>query len=414
MRVLYFHQHFSTRDGKTGTRSYEFSRRLIERGHQVTVVCGSFQVGSTGLTGDPKAKIRRGTVDGIDVIELVLPYANKDPLIKRAFTFLKFAIRSARIALKEPADIVFATSTPLTAGIPGIVMKRFGRKLPFVFEVRDLWPELPKAMGVVTNPAVLKGMDWLESWSYHAADACIGLAPGIAEGIGKKRKDKSTIYMIPNGCDLELFHPSARGPIEGIEGINPGDFVALFSGAHGVANGLDLVLDAAKELKERGEDRVKIIFIGEGKEKPRLKERANAEGLENCLFLDAIPKKQLAKLVSSIDVGLMVLANVPAFYYGTSPNKFFDYISAGVPVLVCYPGWMTDMVRDNDCGAVVPPESPAAFAQALIDLKNRPDRADLGKRARCLAEKSFARDDLADQFVDVLEQTQAAFAAKRK
>ena len=204
MKVLYFHQHFTTPSLGGATRSYEFSKRLIAAGHEVTVVTGGGA--KLNLPETSKKNIRRGLVDGIDVIQIDLPYSNYDSLAKRASSFVKFGILGIKIALEEEYDLLFATSTPLTAGIPGIYMKRFGKKRKFVFEVRDLWPELPKALGV-KNPLLLGGMGYLEKLSYRNADACIGLSPGICEGIAKRSQKDKPIAMIPNGCDLDLFAP---------------------------------------------------------------------------------------------------------------------------------------------------------------------------------------------------------------
>lgn len=176
MKVLYFHQHFSTPEGSTGTRSYEMSQRLIARGHQVTMVCGSGQMAKSGLRGEPVNGMRRGLVDGIDVIELYLPYSNYDSLLRRSWIFLLFAWRSIGLALRLKYDLLFATSTPLTAGIPGVFASLLRRK-PFVFEVRDLWPELPREMGVITNPVILGAMSVLEWLSYHTAKGSVGLSP---------------------------------------------------------------------------------------------------------------------------------------------------------------------------------------------------------------------------------------------
>jgi glycosyltransferase involved in cell wall biosynthesis len=405
MHVLYFHQHFSTPSGSTGTRSYEMAQRLIERGHSVTMVCGSGQMASSGLKEEPVHGMRRGNVDGIDVIELCLPYSNYDGFLKRAWIFLLFAWRSVKLALQLEYDLLFATSTPLTAGIPGIVMKLF-RKKPFVFEVRDLWPELPREMGVITNPMILKGMDILEWMSYHSADACIGLSPGIVRGITRRKIPESRVTMIPNGCDLELFKPAQHKDLGNITGIGKDDFVAIFCGAHGIANGLDAVLDAAKVLKERKEPNIKLLFIGDGRLKPQLMERAGKEQLDNCVFCSPVPKRELTKITAAADVGLMILANVPAFYYGTSPNKFFDYIAAGLPVLNNYPGWLAEIIGKNHCGIAVPPANPEAFADALVALRDNPDQRSLmGRKARTLAENDFNREKLADQFVDFLEET---------
>jgi glycosyltransferase involved in cell wall biosynthesis len=210
VHVLYFHQYFSTREGSTGTRSYEMAQKLLKRGHEVTMVCASYGAANTGLSGPYRRGRREGIVDGIRVIEFELPISNRDGLIKRTWTFLKYSLRSAWVALFSKYDLIFATSTPLTAAIPGIAASWFRWK-PFVFEVRDLWPELPKAMGVVKNPIVLWLMGWLERRAYKAAKHCIGLAPGIAAGIAK-HIPAERVAMIPNGCDLEFFDPAQATP----------------------------------------------------------------------------------------------------------------------------------------------------------------------------------------------------------
>jgi len=396
VKVLYFHQYFSTPRGAGGTRSYEMARRLIERGHEVTMVCGSSGSGDTGLAGGFGHGRRSGVVDGIMVVELDLPYSNYDGFLRRSLTFLRFALRSIGLTITEKYDLVFATSTPLTAGLPGIAARVFRQK-PFVFEVRDLWPELPREMGVITNPLALKAMDILEWLSYHCAKGCIGLSPGIVDGIKRRGIADKNVVMIPNGCDLELFRAKENG-------CTGKEFKAIFTGAHGIANGLDAVLDAAGELKKRGRGDIRLLFIGDGKLKPALKKRAVSENLDNCLFLDPIPKNKMPDLLLQVDAGMMILANVPAFYYGTSPNKFFDYIASGLPVINNYPGWLAGMITENRCGIAVPPENPAAFADALEHMADhRNEAAEMGRNARMLAERDFDRIGLADRFVDWLE-----------
>ena len=401
MRVLYFHQHFATPRGAAGTRSYEFARALIARGHQVTVVCGAHALSGLDLPYDDARGWHRGEVDGIDVISLPLAYSNRDSLFRRGWTFLRFALRSVRLALTLEADLVFATSTPITAVIPGLAAKWL-RGLPFVFEVRDLWPELPRALGL-RNPFLLGGMSLLEFLGYRSADACIGLSPGIVEGIRARADGRLPVAMIPNGCDLGVFHPSRRAKLT-LPGVGPDDFVAGFTGAHGVANGLDALLEVAQELKRRGDTRVKLVFIGDGREKERLAARAAELGLTNCLFFPPVPKTELGAITASLDCGLMVLKDVPAFYRGTSPNKFFDYVAAGIPVLNNYPGWLAGLITEHRCGVVVPPGDPVAFADALQSLAADPAaRRTLGAAARSLAEKEFARPLLAARFVETLE-----------
>jgi glycosyltransferase involved in cell wall biosynthesis len=401
VRVLYVHQHFSTPSGAVGTRSYEMARRLVARGHSVLMVCGSFARQCTGLTAPYMNGVRRGTVDGIEVIEYELRYSNHDEFVERAMKFVRFSLWAIGVAARERYDMLFATSTPLTAGLPGI-FARWIRHKPFVFEVRDLWPALPRAMGVITNPLALGAMSLLEWVSYKSAHRLIGLAPGIVDGIASRGVDRGRIEMIPNGCDLDLFSPvtTAVRPA----GAAPSDLVALFAGAHGIANGLDAVLDAAIELKRRGRGDIKIVLIGEGKLKPRLVERARTVGLTNVIFLDSVKKTELAGLLAGCDLGLQILDNVPAFYRGTSPNKFFDYIAIGLPVLINYPGWLADIVRERDIGYPVQPSDADAFADALIHAADhRAALPAMGERARMVAQIDFPRDLLADRFVRWLE-----------
>ena len=401
MRVLYFHQHFSTPNGSAGIRSYEMARRLIAREHQVTMVCGSYGGGETGIKQPFVKGKRKGTVDGIDIIEFDLAYSNSDGFIKRAGTFVKFALHSIGLVFNEEYDLVFATTTPLTSGIPGM-FARWLRRKPFVFEVRDLWPELPKAMGVINNPLVLGAMSLLEWASYRSAHRCIGLSPGIVEGIAAQGVPKTRIQLIPNGCDLNIF-ASEQAPWRPKE-VRPDELMAVFTGTHGMANGLDAVLDAATVLKARNRSGIKLVLIGQGKLKAKLVERVRVEALDNVIFHDPVSKKHLAGLMASADLGMQILSNVPAFYYGTSPNKFFDYIAAGLPVLNNYPGWLAGMLKKHACGLAVEPDSPEAFADALEQAADdREGLVKMGQNARLLAENQFDRTDLGNRFVDWLE-----------
>ena len=397
MKILYYHQHFSTPLGSTGTRSYEFAKKLIEKGHSVTMICGSYWIANSGLGGSFKNGFRAGNVDGINVVEFDLNYSNRDNFIKRAITFLKFSFKGVRLALKKDYDLVFATSTPLTSSIPGIFAK-FIRNKPFIFEVRDLWPELPRAMGVIKNPFVLLLMSFLEFISYKSAVACIGLSPGIVKGIKKRVPDKK-IIMIPNGSDLNLLNSA-------LSRKNDNKFIAVFTGAHGLANGLDSVLDAAKILINKSINDIEIHFIGDGALKEKLIKRAADEGLVNCIFLDPLPKIELFNYLKvNADVGLMILDNVPEFYYGTSPNKFFDYIGLGLPIINNYPGWISEMIKEKNCGLYIDPGNSQAFASALMLLKR--DKVllkKMGNNSRLLAEKSFDRKDLSLKFVNFIEE----------
>ncbi|HIQ14207.1 MAG TPA: glycosyltransferase WbuB, partial [Leucothrix sp.] len=392
----------STPEGAAGTRSFEMASALVKAGHQVTMVCGSFGGGKTGLTNSFVKGMRKGVVNNIEVIEFELPYSNHDGLLKRTGVFLKFALKSIKVALTEQFDLVFATSTPLTAGIPGI-FARWLRGKKFVFEVRDLWPELPREMGVVKNPVILWAMGILEWASYRSAHACIGLSPGIVEGIKKRGIKDSKVTMIPNGCDLDLFSSNKIVP-KRPKGIDDKDLMAVFTGTHGLANGVGAALDAAAELLKRGRTDIKLCFIGQGKEKPSLIERAKAENLENCIFLDSVPKTELVSYLKGADIGLQMLRNIPVFYYGTSPNKFFDYIAAGLPVLNNYPGWLAGMIKEHSGGFAIPADNIMAYADALeYAANNRDELKIMGENNQELAQQQFSRKKLSADFVLCLE-----------
>jgi len=354
------------------------------------------------LTNDFAKGRRDGIVDDIHIIEFDLAYSNNTGFLQRSWIFFIFALRSVGLVFSEKYDLVFSTTTPLTAGIPGIFARWFCRK-PFVFEVRDLWPELPREMGVVKNPVILWAMDVLEWVSYRSAYRLIGLSPGIVKGIERRGIKGQHIAMIPNGCDLNIF----AGKVQAFrpEGVADSDLMAIYTGTHGIANGLDAIIDAAKELKKRKVNNIKLILVGDGKLKAGLVERVKNEKLNSVIFLDPMDKKKLSSIMAGADVGIQCLANVEAFYYGTSPNKFFDYISAGLPILNNYPGWLSDIIKEHKCGFSVLPNDAEAFCDALQHAQcNREELSLMGKAAQVLAKSNFNRADLANEFVEWLEK----------
>lgn len=406
MHVAYIHQHFSTRKGATGTRSYEMSQRLLKAGHQVSMICGVNP--ATQAVFDATQRINELAIDGIRVFCIAEPYANEMGFYRRVMAFRNFARQAARVVTDLDADLVFATSTPLTVGIPARKAAR-RRGVPFVFEVRDLWPELPIALGVVKHPMLKWYLRRMERGIYHAARHIIALSPGIRDGICQTGYPRAQTTMIPNCSDLDLFQPSDE-PLDDERFGAPDDFRLVFTGAHGLANGLDAVLDAAAVLKRRGVTGIRFVFIGQGNQRDRLVRRSQAEGLDDLtIWMKFLPKEELARLLPRMDVGMMILRNLPAFYYGTSPNKFFDYIACGLPVLNNYPGWLAGMIEEHGCGRVVPPDAPEAFADAVLWMRDHRDELQqMGRAGRQLAERDFDRDRHGQRFVDVLESAHRA------
>ena len=403
MHVLYIHQHFATPNDSIGTRSYEFSRRLISKGHQVTILCGD--TANSDNTSKSDERVIRYNVDGINVIKILEPYANAMSFTQRILSFIKFAYRATVVARNTPVDLILATSTPLTVGIPGLFAAKKQKK-PFVFEVRDLWPELPVSMGVIKNPIIIWALRYLERKIYQSADAIIALAPGIESGVKSVASNKTPTYMIPNSCDLELFSPK-NGSDSTISSESNDGLKVVYCGHHGRANGLDAAISAAKQLKLRCESQIQFYMIGKGSEKKRLETECSELELSDYFqWLDPIPKQKLAEFLTNMDVGFMPLLNIPAFQYGTSPNKFFDYLAAGLPVLNNYPGWVSDLISSHNCGVAVSPNNESELADALVYFRdNKEQRIEMGTNARRLGEEQFSRDLLANKFIEAIEMS---------
>jgi glycosyltransferase involved in cell wall biosynthesis len=398
MKVLYITQHFNIPSGSAGIRPYKMAKSLLGHGHEVTIVCGSYDGAQTGLTGEFTQGKRVGFFEGIQIIEFDIKYSNKLSFLKRTGVFFFYVWKTVGLALFFKYDVLFASTTPLTVGIPGI-FARWIRGKKFVFEVRDLWPELPKAMGVIKNPVILWLMGLLEFFCYHSATKLIGLSDGIVKGIAKRGIKLNKIANIPNGCDLDIFSTN-HDKLE-IKGAQKNDFLCLYSGTHGMANGLDILIDVAVKLTKRGNNTIKFVLVGDGKLKSGLIKKADEQNLKNIVFLDPLNKADLSRLMNTCDIGMQLLANIPAFYYGTSPNKFFDYISVGLPVLNNYPGWISELIVKNNCGIKISPDNPAEFAESLIKLeKEKYKLPEMSVNASNLAKNEFDRTMLSNKWVD--------------
>ncbi|MCW2921751.1 MAG: glycosyl transferase group 1 [Thermoleophilia bacterium] len=359
------------------------------------------------------AQVRRGggidqrgrhELDGMQLILLGGYYTNHLPDWRRAWQFLRVMLRASllrRLPNGRP-DVVVATSTPLTIGVPGwILARRYG--VPFVFEVRDLWPEAPIQLGVLRNPILQRIARRMERFLYRRADAIIPLSPGMERGVIAAGADPMKVVTIPNASDTDLFDPALRDRAL-LDRYDIADrFVAVHAGMMGEANGLDYVLDAARVLHERGDTSIAILVIGEGGTRPRLLERAAQLGLDNIHFPGSVVKSELGAIVSSCDAGIVSFADYPVLATN-SPNKLFDALAAGLPCVVNSDGWTRPLVEQHDAGCYVDVREPAQLADALQRLqRDEALRTRQGANARRLAEDVFARDRLAARFCDLLE-----------
>lgn len=389
----------------TGTRSYEFSRYLVAKGHQVTLI-------TSGLANNefpvPKGqKYIERQVQGVNVVSIAAAY--NDPQVgtgmsgwRRMLKFHQFARLAARVGknLARP-DVVFATHTPLTVGLAGIALSRhFG--VPFVFEVRDLWPEALVNVGALRNPLAIWWLSRMAKKIYAHAKHIVALSPGMKEGIVRAGVPAEKISVIPNAADLDLFQPDLDGSIWRNR-LGLGDrFTAVYFGAMGLANGLEYVIEAARILAERGSSHIALVLHGSGGKRPDLEKMARGYGLTNVVFSDLVPDKaEVARIVAACDVCMTIYRATKEQTW--SPNKMFDSLAAGKPVLVNVPGWLGETIEGNNCGRCLDPYQPAALAEALQDLAANPQLCrEMGKNARELAERQFDRRKLASQLEDVL------------
>ena len=405
MRILYLHQYFVTRAGVGGTRSYEFARYLVKQGHEVTMVTGAYSRSSRG-----RGLISRRQVEGIEVVEINAGAFNdmsetSKSYLSRAILFFKFALASswAVLRLARP-DIVFATSTPLTIGIPALIASKYF-KAPLVFEVRDLWPEAPIQMGALRNLFLIKLTRWFERLVYRNSAHVVALSPGMRDGVMATGKPPESVSVIPNASDLELFSPDLDGSeFRERLGLN-GHFVCTYFGTMGEANDLRPVVEAARLLEERGEKGLAFVLHGEGKRRAELEEFCRRHQLTCVVFSNPIPDKHaIARLAAASDVCMTIYKNVPILYT-CSPNKLFDTFAAGRPAIVNSPGWLKELVEEHEAGMYVRPDDAAHLADTVVFLRDHPEVVKTyGRNARRVAEELFDRNKLAAQLLAIFER----------
>jgi len=379
MHILYLHQHFSTPNGSTATRSFAFARALVARGHRVTLATGRYQGAETELAGAFRKGRREGRVAGFQVVEFDIPYANAMGVAARGAAFLRYAMVATRLVFRVKPDVIIASSTPLTVALPALLAKGL-RDIPFMFEIRDPWPELPRAMGVLPTP-LSPIFESVANLACRQAAAVVALSEGMAETARARGTDPARVQVIGNGC---------------------GEVLALYAGAHGRANGLGVVVEAARLLAARGETRLRILLVGEGAEKTALIQQA--AGLPNLTFLPPMPKRDVARLFAGSQIALHILADCPAFAEWTAPNKLMDGLAAGRPVISTAPGQVARLLADGGCGIAVPPGDAVGLAAALTSLVEDPARrAAAGAAARSLAMRQHDRRLLAARFTALVE-----------
>lgn len=393
MKIVYFYQYFSTPKGSWGTRVYEFTKRWVELGHDVTVVTSVYS------KSDLKATkfIENQEIDGIKLKVINVNIDNRQNIVKRIWTFVQFMIVSCWYALTLKADVVIASSGPITVGLPGLVA-RYLRGRKFVFEVRDLWPEGAIELKIIRNKFLIKLSYWFERVCYKAASHIIVLSPGMKQNI-YDRFGYNNITSVTNAANIELFSIPVMYPdLHGLTNKN----YALYTGNIGIVNNSGWLFEAAKILQEKGKTDIKIVLVGEGQSKEAIKERIVKEGIKNLIIMDPLPKNELVGLIQNAFVSMVPLKGIKVLDT-SSPNKFFESLAAGIPVIQNTGGWMKDFLDKYEVGYTVDPDNPEELAELLIRIsENETELFAMGQKAKMIAAKKFDKNILADNMLDAI------------
>jgi glycosyltransferase involved in cell wall biosynthesis len=388
-RLLALNHFANPLDAPGGTRLVELTERLP--GWETTIVAANRNLFTQHR--QPEGTARYRTV-------WTPPYGGNDAV--RIFNWAVFAVGALLVGLRLPRpDVVLASSPHLFTGVTGwLLAKR--RRVPFVLEIRDLWPQILVDTGRIREGSSMhRAVRALELFLYRRADAIVVLAKGVAAALVDDGVPAERIHFVPNAADPEDFEPSLSRPElrkrYGFDG-----FTIIYAGAHGPANGLDFVLDAAAELQDEL-PHVRFVLVGDGLAKSALMERAATDGLDNVTFLGAVPKNEIPDLLAACDAGLHVLADLPLFLYGVSPNKLFDYLAAGLPVLTNTAGEVGELVKDRQAGVVVGPAELASGVRQLV-AAGSDDRARWGENGRVLMGSERNRTVMAARLSVLLDE----------
>ncbi len=390
MNILIFYQYFGTPKGGWSTRMYEFPKKWIEEGHQVTVVTSPYD------KSDIKASkfIDRQLIDGIQLIIINLKQSNKHSLLYRAFTFAMFSIISIYYAITLKFDIILCSSGPITIGLPGLFAKIFRPKKKFVFEVRDLWPEGAIQLGLIKNKALVKLAYAFEKYCYKKADLIVTCSKGMTDSI-QQRYSTDKCITIPNACDYEFFQENNslfQLPIWAKE-----KNIFVYTGSLGL---MDDCMQIIKGIELTNYPDVIFVFIGEGKEKAQLESYVLENKIGNTFFIGLIPKTDVRSWLQNSYAAFVTFKDVSVLQT-SSPNKMFDAFAVGVPVIQSTKGWIKELFDAQQCGLSVNPANPLAMSAAIKFMLENPEKRNMMSTAsKQLARTTFNRTSLSHDYLD--------------
>jgi colanic acid biosynthesis glycosyl transferase WcaI len=409
MRILYLSQYFPPEPGAPAARVSELSKAWVEAGHEVTVLT-AMPNHPTGIV-PPEYRDKgfvRESWHGVDVCRTWIYAAANKGFAKRSLAYASFSASASLLGqwrVPEP-DVVLATSPQLLCGAAGAAVASLKRK-PFVLEVRDLWPESIVAVGALPRQhPVIKGLEVVEKTLYRAADHIVVVTDAFEENLAKRGVSRRKMSIIKNGVDLTRFKAAPRETALRAKLGWSGKFVCAYVGTHGMAHGLDAVLDAAKALL--ADDRVRFLFVGEGAERARLQRRIDDEGLANVTMLGVLPRDAMNEVYATADLCLVPLRKSELFTT-VIPSKIFEIFAMARPILLSVDGEARTIVERAEGGRFVPPEDVAQMVTGISYYVNNAGEAmQAGRRGESFVRREFDRSSLAADYLRILERVARA------
>jgi colanic acid biosynthesis glycosyl transferase WcaI len=406
MRILYLSQYFPPEAGATQTRAYEMATGLIRAGHQVTML--------TEVSNHPQGIVHpayrgklwvRENLDGIDVLHVWVKASPVKTMRTRLAFYLSYMVNAtlAGLLLRHKYDVIYATSPPLFVGGAALALSHL-RRTPLVFEVRDLWPESAVALGELNNPRFIRWATWLEEACYHRARHIVVVTQGIRDRLIERRIPEAKLSLIPNGANTDLFHnqPDAGAAVRRELGLSD-RFLVVYAGIHGIAQGLETVLQAAQHLEDMGVSDIHFLMVGDGPCKADLLRLKAKMALSNVTMLDAQPRETIPAYLSAADIALVPLRKLELFK-GALPSKIFDAWACECPIVLSMEGEARKVLEQAQAGVYVEPEYPQGLAETIQALSKDRDRCHgYGKNGRQFVEAHYSRQAQAQRLAALLE-----------
>ncbi len=406
MKIRFVTPYFPPEVGAPQTRIYELAVRLCKAGHEVSVIT-TFPNYPTGVVPKEwRGKLWwKGLQDGITIWRFWSYAAANRGFARRLTTHLTFAGSSASGGLLLPqCDVMIVESPPLFDGFSAVVLSTL-RRTPYAFMVSDLWPESAVQMGMIRNKSIIRASKWLELYFYRHAELILGLTRGICDKINADGVPSDKIELFRNSVDCDFFRPGLNsGPIRREFKIDDHEFVAVYAGTLGLAQGLSTVLHAAALIKLKTQARVRFVLAGNGAESEKLRYEATRLGLSNVLLIDSLSKARMPELLNAADCILVPLRDLEIFR-GALPTKMFEGMACAKPLVLGVQGEAKDLVEGAAAGYCVKPGSPEAICSAVLSLAANPEKArQMGENGRRLVLTEFSREARTDQLAGYLSR----------